>query len=158
MAIRAARGGGSAVRWTYGVLLTLCVALAVLVHHETAATSATHVMSASSMSMTDAASTSMPSAAHAAPGASHAAHAMPGQATPAAWGPPSAHSADAGGCSALGMQHCTTASITSVQLAVPAESDPSPLADLRGGIAGYSPAGAVGRAPPDLSVLSQLRI
>ncbi len=157
MAIRAAHSGGRAVRWTYGVFLTLFVALAVLVHHETAAMGASHVMSASSMPAMDA--SSMPAAAHAGqPSASHAAHVMPGEAAPAAWESSSAHSIDAGGCAAPGMQHCTTASIASVQLAAPAENEFSLLADLRETAPGRSPAGTVGRAPPDLSVLSQLRI
>ncbi|MDH6522230.1 hypothetical protein [Streptomyces sp. SAI-090] len=149
MAIRAAHSGGRAVRWTYGALLTLFVALAVLVHHETAAMGASHVMSASSMPAMDASSM---------PGAAHAAHVMPGEATPTAWEPSSAHGVDTGGCAAPGMQHCTTASTASVQLAVPAENGFSLLADLREAAAGSTPAGTVGRAPPDLSVLSQLRI
>jgi len=45
-----------------------------------------------------------------------------------------------------------------VQLAVPAKNEFSPLADLREAAAGRAPATAVGRAPPDLSVLSLLRI
>ncbi|EGX61078.1 hypothetical protein SZN_04476 [Streptomyces zinciresistens K42] len=138
-----------AVRWAYGVFLTLCVALAVLVHHETAATGISRAMSAASMSTTDA--SPMPSAAHSA-------HVMPGAAAPTAWEPPSAHSMDTGGCSAPGMQHCTTASVASVQLAAPGENEFSLLADLREAAAGPAPAGTVGRAPPDLSVLSQLRI
>lgn len=151
MAIRAAHSGRGVVHWTYGVFLTLFVALAVLVHHETAAMSASqgasHVMSASSMPAMDA--SSMPSAA---------AHVMPDGAVPTAWEPSSAHSMDTGGCAAPGMQHCATSSIASVQLAVPAENELSLFADLREAAAGSTPAGTVGRAPPDLSVLSQLRI
>nr|WP_181411658.1 DUF6153 family protein [Streptomyces sp. F2] len=149
MAIRAAHSGGRAVRWAYGVFLTLFVALAVLVHHETAAMGASHVTSTSSMPTMDASSMT---------GAAHAAHVMPGEEAQTAWEPSSAHSADTGGCAAPGMQHCTTASVASVQLAAPAENDFSLLPDLRESAPGLTPAGTVGRAPPDLSVLSQLRI
>ncbi|MGW1024623.1 DUF6153 family protein [Streptomyces sp. NPDC002577] len=138
MRMRTAGSGGIAVRWSYGVFLTLCVALAVLVHHETSATAV------SSM-----------------PGSAHAAHAMPDE----AWKTASqfvsrapTHSIDAGGCAAPGMQHCATASIDAVQLAMPSQSEFDPLADLYQAVGGRTPAAAIGRAPPDLSVLSQLRI
>lgn len=162
MAIRAARGGGIAVRWAYGVFLTLCVALAVLVHHETSVASVASVTSTTSVtpltpipSMTAPWPMSAPShAAHAMPGGSHAAA---GHAAPTASGSP-AHGVDSGDCVMPGMQHCTTASVGSVHLAAPGQSwlappaDPEPTADSR------APASAVGRAPPELSVLSQLRI
>ncbi|MFI6012165.1 hypothetical protein ACIBAG_25690 [Streptomyces sp. NPDC051243] len=150
MAIRAAHSGGKAVRWTYGVFLALCVALAVLVHHQTVATGASRLMSASSMPAMDD-GTPM----H---GAAHAGHVMPDEATPTAWEPSSSHSIDTGGCAAPGMQHCTTASISSVQLAAPGENEFSLLTDLPEVVSAPVPAGTVGRAPPDLSVLSQLRI
>lgn len=143
MAIRSADSGGIAVRWAYGVLLTLCVALAVLVHHETTAMGVT----------------SMPSAAHGLmPRTAHAAHVMPEEAAPAVSGH-SSHSADVnGGCSTAGAQHCATGSISSVQLAVPAPVAFDPLANPRQALTEHAPGAAVGRAPPDLSVLSQLRI
>ncbi|MET9819272.1 MULTISPECIES: DUF6153 family protein [unclassified Streptomyces] len=152
MAIRTARSGGRAVRWTYGVFLTLCVALAVLVHHETAATGAAHMTSASSMSAMDA--SSVPSVVH----ARHTTSATPNEAASATWEPSSTHSADTGPCSAPGMQHCTAASVGSVPLAVPEEAGVPLLADRQRNPAGRVPASTVGRAPPDLSVLSQLRI
>lgn len=155
MAIRAAHSGGMAVRWAYGVFLTLSVALAVLVHHETAAMGTAPVLGASSTM--DASSMSAMGASPMT-GAAHAGHVMPNEGTPTAWEPSSPNTADTGGCSAPGMQHCATASVDSVQLAVPAENEFSPLADLREAAAGRTPASAVGRAPPDLSVLSQLRI
>jgi hypothetical protein len=149
MAIRTARGGGSAARWAYGVFLTLCVALAVFVHHETPAADASSMR-----------------------GAAHAVHVMATEGShgegphgeslhgesPQAVSEPSTHGADAGGCATPGMQHCTSASVDSVQLALPGQSAFDPLAYLRQATAGRSPAGTVGRAPPDLSVLSQLRI
>ena len=166
MAIREAHSGGKAVRWAYGVVITLFVALAVLVHHETAAMGASPVMSASSMAAMDASFTtgtahaaSMTGTANAAQtGAAHAAHVMPSEAASAAWEPSSAHSMGSGGCVAPGMQHCTTASVASVQLAAPGENGLSLLPDLREVATAPTPAGTVGRAPPDLSVLSLLRI
>jgi len=143
MTARTARGGGIAVRWAYGVFLTLCVALAVLVHHETSAMGVS----------------SMPGAAHAVmPGMAHAAHVMPDETAPSV-SDDSSHSAhDNGTCAAPGMQHCATASIDSVQLAVPSQAAFDPLANLSQAVTGRAPGATVGRAPPDLSVLSQLRI
>ncbi|MGW4197126.1 DUF6153 family protein [Streptomyces sp. NPDC005004] len=135
MTLRSARDGGIAVRWTYGVFVTLCVALAVLVHHETPS------MDVSSM-----------------PHAAHAGHVMPGKTSPPVSGI-SAHNVDDDACSMCAMQHCTTASVDSVQLAAPRRIAFAPLVDLRHAAAGRAPGAAtVGRAPPDLSVLSQLRI
>lgn len=134
MTRRTAHRGGTAVRRAYGVLLTLCVALAVLVHHETATNS----------------SSSMPSAVRAG-------HVMPDGAAPSISDIPS-RSADDGACSGPGTQHCTTASVDSVQLAVPSQSVSDALTFLQRAAEGRTPATAVGRAPPDLSVLSQLRL
>ncbi|WKX06827.1 hypothetical protein [Streptomyces sp. NL15-2K] len=127
-------GGGITARWAYGVLLTLCAALAVLVHHEISTTEVP----------------SMRGAAHAL----HVTAAQAQQAVPE----PSVHGADVGGCAMPSMQHCTTASVDSVQLAAPGQSEFVPLTHLRQSAVGCAPAAAVGRAPPDLSVLSQLRI
>ncbi|MFF5757448.1 DUF6153 family protein [Streptomyces longwoodensis] len=134
MTIRAARGSGIAVHWAYGVFLTLCVALAVLVHHEAPA------MDTSSM-----------------PDAAHVVHVMPGETAPAVSGA-STHNLDDSGCTTPGMQHCTAASVDSVQLAVPAPAAFDPLVNLRQATSGHAPGAVAGRAPPDLSVLSQLRI
>jgi hypothetical protein len=155
MTIRTARGGGTTVRWVYGVFIALCAALAVLVHHETAAMGTAPVLGVSSTM--DASSISAMGASL-MPGAAHAGHVMPDEGTPTSWEPSSPNTADIGGCATPGMQHCATASVDSVQLAVPAENEFSPLADLHEAAAGRAPASAVGRAPPDLSVLSQLRI
>ncbi|GAA2643693.1 DUF6153 family protein [Streptomyces vastus] len=143
-------GGGTAVRWAYGVFLTLCVALAVLVHHETSMTSMT---TASPMP----GSVRMPVPAHAAHAMAHTGHVMAGEATPSA-SESSTHGVDSGACDMPGMQHCTTASVGSVHLAAPARSAFDSPADLERAAAGRAPASTVGRAPPDLSVLSQLRI
>lgn len=143
MEIRSAQGGGTTVRWAYGVVLALFVALAVFGHHE---------MSATGVSP-------MPSVAHAvAPSADHAAHAMPDETSPVVLDH-SSHSADGnGGCSAPGTPHCATGNVTSVQLAAPAQLAYDPLSNLGRALTGHTPSTTVGRAPPDLSVLSQLRI
>ncbi|ALV33092.1 hypothetical protein [Streptomyces sp. CdTB01] len=156
MTIRTARGGGTTVRWVYGVFIALCAALAVLVHHETAAMGASPVMSVSSAMDTSSMSAAM--APSSMPSTAHAGHVMADEGTSLAWQPSSPNTADTGGCAAPGMQHCATASVDSAQLAVPAENEFSPLVDLRYVAAGRAPAGVVERAPPDLSVLSQLRI
>ncbi|MGW7613712.1 DUF6153 family protein [Streptomyces sp. NPDC054766] len=138
MTIRSARGGCIAVRWAYGVFLTLCVALAVLSHHEMP-----------SMDVS-----SMPDSAH----AGHMMPVMPDETAPSVSGL-TAHNADGCACSMPGMQHCTTANVDSFQLALPGQTAFDPLVNLRHAAAGRAPgAAAVGRAPPDLFVLSQLRI
>ncbi|MDH6627723.1 hypothetical protein M2271_005552 [Streptomyces sp. LBL] len=150
MTIRSARGDGTAVRWAYGVLLTLCVALAVLVHHETPS------MDVSSMPdsvhtvhlLTDGTAPSVS-------GTSVSGTSVPGDLVSGA----SAHDADDGACAMPGMQHCSTATVGSVQLALPDQAAFDPLVKLRQPAVGRTPgAAAVGRAPPDLSVLSRLRI
>jgi hypothetical protein len=123
------------------VFLALCVALAVLVHHETSATPASSR------------APSMPSAAHAV----HAVHAAQDETAPSA-SDSSPHNADGGGCATPGTQHCTTASIDTVQLAVPGRGGFVPRTDPPHVTAGRAPGAAPVRAPPDLSVLSQLRI
>ncbi|XUL93845.1 hypothetical protein ACQ86D_50540 [Streptomyces galilaeus] len=134
MMTRSARGGSSAVRWAHGVFLALCVALAVLVHHG---------MPAMDLLCAPA------QAAHVTPRS-------PGDGASAV-ADVSVHNAAADVCSMPGMQHCTTASVDSVQLAVPDRTTFDPLVNLRQAAAGRAPAAAVGRAPPDLLVLSQLR-
>jgi hypothetical protein len=145
MATQKARDG--AVRWARGTVIALCAALAVLVHHETAAiavTSATH-------------------AGHAMPGmASSSAGAMPMSSaadhTDVLGASPSAHSSPHSACAAPGMQHCTTASVDTVKLAEPSQGHAGQSANAYQAHARPLSAGTIGRAPPDLSVLSQLRI
>ncbi|MPY31146.1 hypothetical protein FNH09_07390 [Streptomyces adustus] len=147
MAIRTAHSGGTTVRWVYGVFIALCAALAVLVHHETT------VMSTSPMT-----GTSSVMSTSSMVGPTQAGHVVSGADTPNAWEPSFPNAYDTCGCDGPGMQHCAAASVATVQLAVPADSESSPFTDLREAAAGRAPAGVVGRAPPDLSVLSQLRI
>ncbi|MCT9113311.1 hypothetical protein [Streptomyces mirabilis] len=142
MATRAGRSGGTAVRWTYGVIVALCAALAVLVHHE----------------VPTAGASPMPGMSHAAlPAALHAAHVMP-DAVEASVSGSSTHNLDDGGCAGAGGQHCSAASVGSVQLVAPVHGEFSPLVNLPQALSGHAPGAVVSRAPPDLSVLSQLRI
>ncbi|MGA5506169.1 DUF6153 family protein [Streptomyces umbrinus] len=140
--MRAAHGGDTAVRWAYGAFLALFLALAVLVHHEFSAAVA-------------------PSAQRAAHGgmssATHHLYGMPHETVPSV-SDASPHNVGDSGCAAPGMQHCATASVGSVQLAVPGLIPFDPLSNLRQYTVGCAPGATVGRAPPDLSVLSQLRI
>ncbi|MFE2320349.1 DUF6153 family protein [Streptomyces sp. NPDC059441] len=142
MGIRTARSGGSAVRWAYGVLFTLCVTLAVLVHHE----------------ISGMADSPMPAAAHAAmPGAAQGAHVPPDGAA-SSISDASTHNLDDSGCAMPGMQHCSSASVTTVHIVMPGRSAFDFSADLLRALSGRAPGSVASRAPPDLSVLSQLRI
>ncbi|MDQ0958124.1 hypothetical protein QFZ66_002002 [Streptomyces sp. B4I13] len=133
--------------------MTLLAALAVLIHHETAAITATPVQHA----------------AH----STHAGHAMPGVESSSAAAVPlgtatdhsdtldapvPTHGVDGSACADPGMQHCTTASVDTVKLAPPSQCHGQQAANPYQAKPGRSPAGAISRAPPDLSVLSQLRI
>lgn len=133
-----------------GVVIALCAALAVLVHHETAAIAETSAPSA-------------PHAGHVMPGmASWSADAMPMSSaaghTDVPGASPSAHSSPHSACTTPGMQHCTTASVEVVKLAVPPQGLAGQSANPYQARSGPVSAGTIGRAPPDLSVLSQLRI
>ncbi|WP_405848703.1 hypothetical protein [Streptomyces sp. NBC_01518] len=134
MEIRTAHSGGSAVRWAYGVFLTLCLALAVLAHHEICGMDASPMRSVA-----------------------RAAHMAPDETGPSVLDA-SPHSADDSECAMPGMQHCTAANIPSVQLALPNQSAFDLSADLLPALPGRAPGAVTSRAPPDLSVLSQLRI
>lgn len=134
----------SGVRWARGAVVALLAVLVVLVHHETAAIT--------------------PPAQHTVRSA-HAGHAMPGM-TPSpvtaprhsSPNPMGTHGTDSSACAGSGMQHCTTASVETVQLVPPPQGFAEPAADPHQAMPGRSPAGTISRAPPDLSVLSQLRI
>ena len=131
--MRAGRSGGRAVRWAYGVVVTLCAVLAVLVHHEVTAIGAAPM-----------------------PGMSHA-HGMPDAPQPSISGS-STHDLGAGVCAGAGMQHCSAAGVSSVHLVAPEHSDVPPPVNLLSALSGHAAGAVVSRAPPDLSVLSQLRI
>lgn len=150
------------VRWVRAAVIALFAALAVLIHHETAAaaigsttSSAPHVMTPGMVM----------SGGHAAPatamsGHGHGPASTAGQAaestTAAA---PTMSSADGPPCSGMAMQHCSTGSFEVVKLPVPVQtSAPWGLAAPEAVATGPASAGTADRAPPDLSVLSQLRI
>ncbi|MEU0042900.1 DUF6153 family protein [Streptomyces werraensis] len=129
-----------AVRWVRGMLVTLCAVLAVLAHHE----------------LSDTSFASTPArAAHAMPrsapmSALHTHTRSPGHAT----GTGSSETS----CSSMVMQHCSTADVSTVQLVAPPESPIPPSPTLYATVSGVNIARSVSRAPPDLSLLSQLRI
>ncbi|MFF6829139.1 hypothetical protein [Streptomyces longwoodensis] len=139
------------VRWARGVVIALCAALAVLVHHETAEIAVTS-----------------------GPSAPHAGHVMPGMASSSsAIAMPmgsaaghmdvlgaslSTHSSPHSACATPGMEHCTTASVEAVKLVPPSQVLAGQSANPYQAQSGSVSAGTIGRAPPDLSVLSQLRI
>ena len=146
MAIRTERR--RAVRWARSAVIALCAALAVLVHHETAAAAvpsmhtAMYGMSVPGMAVSSVAAPPMgPSAGH----------------TEMLGADPAAPSSDDGSC-ATDMQHCTTASVDTVKLPVPPPGHTERLPHPYEAVVGPVLPGVVGRAPPDLSVLSQLRI
>ncbi|MDW4907834.1 hypothetical protein RB628_21380 [Streptomyces sp. ADMS] len=146
-------GRASAVCWAHGAVIALLAALAVLIHHETAAITAPRVQHA----------TPSTQAGHAMPGmASSSAAAVPqGPAadhTDTLDAPAPSHGVDGSACADPGMQHCTTASVDTVKLAPPPQRDGRQAASAYQAKPGRLPAGTISRAPPDLSVLSQLRI
>jgi hypothetical protein len=153
---RAPRG---VARWTRAAVIALFAALAVLIHHEAMATpmapspsSAVHVMPGGMVMAGDPAPRAMEMSGH-AHGAAVAEPSAAALAEPAAGGSVSA------ACAGMGMQHCAPVSVDEVTLVPPADSSVSGDLHVYGAaVHGAAPAGAVGRAPPDLSVLSQLRI
>jgi hypothetical protein len=146
----------SAIRCAGGAVIALLAALAVLIHHETAAVSDAPV----------------PHATHSTH-STHNGHAMPGMASSSAAAarhvsdpthadrfstPAPEHGVDGSNCAVPGMQHCTTASVEVLKLPMPPQGTPMQMASPYQAQPGPRPAGTVGRAPPDLSVLSRLRI
>ncbi|WP_326574866.1 hypothetical protein OG889_07420 [Streptomyces sp. NBC_00481] len=141
------RAGGAVA-----VLIAALVVLVVLVHHETAAiTSAPPRHAASS-----------PHTGHAMPGTTSSSAALPHGSAPVHTdgldAPAPAHGADGSACADGGMQHCASATIEVSKLPVPPPGSPPPTAHPQQVQTGRLLAGTVGRAPPDLSVLSRLRV
>ncbi|MFC8094846.1 hypothetical protein [Streptomyces sp. NPDC057301] len=140
-------------------VIALLAALAVLIHHETVAaaigptsSSAAHAMTPG-MVMADSHPTPATNMSAHAHGSTAAQGAEPTAAVPAM------NRADGLACSGMAMQHCSTASFEVVNLAPPAQTPvPWGLTATGAVTAGPKSAGNVDRAPPDLSVLSQLRI
>jgi Family of unknown function (DUF6153) len=72
---------------------------------------------------------------------------------------PDGSGSDADGCATAGAQHCASAGVAAAPfLALPGEHGLVPPADPARAAAGRTPAGTADRAPPDLSVLSRMRI
>jgi hypothetical protein len=143
MAIRTARSG--AVRWARAALIALWAAHAVLIDHETAPASATTATQSATRG-------GMPM-----PGISMSAGAAADRMDTRA-GDPAAYSADDGACAATGMQHCSTASVDTITLTLPPQVHIERLPNAYQAIAGPALARTIGRARPDLSDLSQLRL
>jgi hypothetical protein len=137
-------GTGGAARWVRGLLVTLCAVVAVLLHH----------------GLCDAPVTAMPTAgphAMAAPVPVPAAQPRTG---PPATGPvaPVAHGSDGAACPSMDMQVCMSAGANAVQLTAPPESPMAAFPVRTAELTGVDIARSVHRAPPDLSLLSLLRI
>lgn len=131
---------GGTARWVRGVLFTLCAVIAVLLHH----------------GLSDSPVTAMPTAPHvmSGPVSASAAHLHTG--SPAAG--VAVHGFDGASCPSMAMQLCTAAGINDIQITAPPESAALPVAPLIAAGTGVGTARSVNRAPPDLSLLSQLRI
>lgn len=136
------------LRWTRTAIIALVAALAVLVHHETAApmthTPSSQAVEAAGMDGMDHGSVLPTSARTKGPVPLFRAAV------------PIAVSGD-GVCSGMAMQHCSTASVDTVKLVPPAGPaiDHVPASASR--VApGRDVPGTISRAPPDLSLLSRL--
>ena len=134
------RAGGVGRRGR-GVLVTLSAVLALLVHHEIScaqdaspSVTAGHAMPATTVSVT-----------HAQAGSSER-------------GRPTDAAEDVTACPSMAMQDCSAASVGSVQLTAPAESPVPAVSADYASITRVDLVRSVSRAPPDLSVLSRLRI
>lgn len=157
------------VRRVRAAVIALLAALAVLIHHETAAastgptvTSALHVMTPGMVAAGGHAAPATAMAGHGHGGtAQHPAHAgAAGQAAePSDAAAPVTSSTDGPPCSGMAMEHCSTGSLETVKLPMPVPNAvPWGLAAAEAVAAGPKSASRDGRAPPDLSVLSQLRM
>jgi hypothetical protein len=145
------RGSASSavLRWMRAAVIALMAALAVLVHHETAA-AITHVP----RTVTSDTTSSLAGLHHAAV-MTHSVHTNGHATSPGA--PTATATADHGACSGTGMQHCSAAGVDSVKLVPPHHPAISCAPALpTGAAAGRDIPGTTGRAPPDLSVLSRL--
>jgi hypothetical protein len=153
---RALRG---VARRKRAVVIALFAALAVLIHHEATAapmapspSSAVHVMPGGMVMAGDPAPPAMEMSGHA-----HGAAAT--EPAAAALAGPAEHGSHSAACAGMGMQHCAPASVDEVTFVPPADSSASGDLNAYGAaVPDAVPAGAVGRAPPDLSVLSHLRV
>ncbi|MCB5907742.1 DUF6153 family protein [Streptomyces pinistramenti] len=132
---------GGAVRCARSLVIALLAVLAVLLHHEISA---------------DVSTTGAATAAHAMP---HAVSTSAEQTPAGSVGQVMAmDGADGAACPSTAMQHCSSAGLDSLHLTPPAKS-PLPAGPTHDTTTiGTNGARTTSRAPPDLSVLSQLRI
>ncbi|MFG2949181.1 hypothetical protein [Streptomyces adustus] len=141
-------------------VVALLAALAVLIHHETTAVALGSTPSAAVHVMTPG---TMTARSHAAPptamsGQDHA-NGSRWPLNPAAGATPAVISTDGMACSGMAMDHCSSASLEVVKVPPPVQSHLSSGHGLSETVtAGPRAVGTAGRAPPDLSALSQLRI
>jgi hypothetical protein len=147
---RRGSASGAAAVWTRAVVIALIAAIAVLVHHE-APDVASHVPVAGAMQAMGADMKHDRSASPSAPLLRHA---------PVPHAAATVASGGDGACSGMAGQHCSTASVETVKLTPPADAvlghtTPSSATTPP---AGRALPGTVGRAPPDLSVLSRLLV
>lgn len=148
MAIVTARA--DTVRRSRGAVIALLAVLVVLIHHEATVVTAPPLHPATHVE-------------HAMPGmAPSSAAAMPqGFAAdhPHALGAPApAHGVAGSACADPGTLHCATASVEVFKLAVPPPGHVEQTANPYQAEAGALATRTINRAPPDLSVLSLLRI
>ncbi|WP_406256947.1 DUF6153 family protein [Streptomyces nigra] len=136
------------------------MALAVLIHHETAATAISPDSSSVGNVMRPGMMMDGDDAAPATAATGHGHHSTSGQATQQTQvAGPAMNNADSPPCSGMAMQHCSTASLEVVKLAPPVQTPERWGLAMPAAVgAGPKAEGTVDRAPPDLSVLSQLRI
>ncbi|NUO42926.1 MAG: hypothetical protein HOV82_12885 [Streptomyces sp.] len=144
---------GGVVRWVRGMFVTLCAVLALLVHHDLS-----HVPVASAAATAEGTPASAESAMaghamHRSASMSHTHRQADASGQDTLTGSP-----DGTACSSMVMQHCSTANVSVVQIAAPSESPIPPSPASYATVAGADMARSVSRAPPDLSLLSQLRI
>lgn len=154
------RASHGVVRWARAAVIALLAALAVLIHHESAAVAIGPTSSPAAHVMTPGMVMSGSDAAPATATSGHGQGSAAAQtARPTGASAPTMIRAGGPACDGMAMQHCSTASLEVVKLAPPAQSPaPQDLAAHEVVTSGAKAAGTVGRAPPDLSVLSQLRI
>lgn len=146
----------NAGRSALGVLVALCAALAVLVHHDSTAMTApratTPMPMAGMVSAAMAGHESHPFTS--SPDAIRLRHDVP----PAAAVTPAVQADNTLCCSGGGDQHCGAASFERVELSPPREAFSASAAMRMLPSRGPATTRSAERAPPELSVLSQLRI
>lgn len=136
-----ARGG--TVLGVHGVVVTLFAVLVVLVHHETTAGTATQTPTSGTTASVAASTISQ----------HHQGHTSAMQASAPA--PPAPGSGE-GPCSAMASQHCSAASVDTVNPPPPTAACLHRADDCAlGSPTGRTAPGTASRAPPDLSVLSR---